>query len=608
MKQLLPVIISSFIGSSLFGATMSYAEVIKVNLKINESIALNFHDVRDDVLKQGDRDIYAINTKNLAGFFDWLSHSDWHPVTLRQILDAREGKTRLPEKAILLNFDDGTLSGYTHVYPLLKQYKLPAVFAIVTSWTEGKNDGGEKAYGNGNFMTWAQMREMQQSGLVEFASHSDALHQGILANPQDNEEPAAISRQYLKALNRYETDSEFAQRIGDDLKNSKNTLERQLGIKVNTIIWPYGAVTPEVEGIARHVGLPLSFSLGHSGINNIYDGTLKRLLITNNPTPEKIRQELISLVKFPTEFRTEVSHSIGLNLSNLSTLNRSEEEQRLGLLLERIKALAVQSVYVDAVDYEQNQWKAYFPNHYIAVKKDILNRFIWQVKTRIESNVFINFPFALQDQPELFQGLIVDAMKNNSSVSGLQFDFSNQFEKLWDNPKNSQLQKQLIKDLKTVSYLKNIADDYSNVSDLFKVIVHHKIKFNEKMQLDLILNQMLKSVDVVHLSLSVLLPKREQQAFLKQLINLDVGVKQRLVISFDLKKLKQTQDLKQIQKLMLLLQQAGIPNIGINDYGLKNSQDVHNYLYIPLSSNDSPLTYRNPFNFEPFTEKKNELD
>ena len=179
------VLLSSLLGSSLLCMmSMSHAQDIQANLKNNQSIALNFHDVRDDVLRQGDKDIYAISTQNLAVFFDWLSRSDWHPVTLKQIMEARQGKKALPKNAILLSFDDGTLSGYTHVYPLLKQYQLPAVFAIVTSWSDGRNDGGEKAYGKGNFMTWAQMREMQQSGLVEFASHSDALHQGILANPQ----------------------------------------------------------------------------------------------------------------------------------------------------------------------------------------------------------------------------------------------------------------------------------------------------------------------------------------------------------------------------------------------------------------------------------------
>lgn len=599
----MPAVFSSLLGISLGCVTsMSYAQVIEANLKDNQSIALNFHDVRGDVLKRGDKDVYAINTQNLSSFFDWLSHSNWHPVTLKQILDARQGKTKLPENAILLSFDDGTLSGYTQVFPLLKQYNLPAVFAIVTSWTDGRNDGGEKAYGNGNFMTWAQMREMQKSGLVEFASHSDSLHQGILANPQGNEEPAAITRQYLKSLNRYETDQEFEQRIYKDMQRSKQVLEHQLGVKISAIIWPYGAVNTEVEQIAKNAGLPLSFSLGRSGINSVYDGTLKRLLMTDNPTAEGVRQELLGLVNYPAGFSTEIRHSISLDLNDLATSTIAEEEQKLGLILERIKALSVQRVFVDVLSSEGNQPAAFFPNHYLPVKKDILNRFVWQAKTRIATNVYANFPFSLNSQPALLQGLVLDVMKNNTGLAGLQFDLGDKYQNLWVQPNNSQLKVQLEQDLTNIQQLKIKAQRYSNVSDIFKVAVYQYLDFNKKMQLQPVLQQMLETVDFVHITLKMPIKRAEQQQLLKQLNNLDVKIKQRLAISFDLSELSDATDWKAIQKIMILLQQTGVQNIGVDNYKLKNSQFVQQYLYTPLSLNDSPLSYENPFKLEPYKE------
>ncbi|MFT4020014.1 MAG: poly-beta-1,6-N-acetyl-D-glucosamine N-deacetylase PgaB [Acinetobacter sp.] len=604
MRHLLPVLLSSVLGSPFIGITsLSHAQVVQSNLKENESIALNFHDVRDDVLKQGDRDVYAINTQNLAKFFDWLSHSDWHPVTLKQISDARAGKIKLPKNAILLSFDDGTLSGYTHVYPLLKQYQLPAVFAIVTSWTDGKNDGGTKAYGQGNFMTWAQMREMQQSGLVEFTSHSDALHQGILANPQGNEEPAAITRQYFKSLQRYETDQEFEKRIAHDLTSSKQILERQLGVNIQAIIWPYGAVSPEVEHIAKNVGLPLSFSLGRSGINNIYDGTLKRLLITNNPESEDIRQELFSLVQYPEQSTTQIRHAVGLDLTDLTTLSMAKEEQQLGVLLERIKALSVQRVFVDAVTYDQHQWKAYFPNHYLPVKKDVLNRFVWQAQTRIASHVFVNFPFLFDAQPDVLQGLVLDMMKNNTGVAGVQFDLGQRFQKLWEYPQQEPLKSQWLEELKRIANIKKAAQQYSNVSNSFKLSVHQNLNANNTIHIGLLLKTMLQYVDFAHLTLQMPLQKIAQQQLLQQLNALDANSKQNLAISFDLNESSTQKDLKQTQQMMILLQQAGIQNIGVDHYRLKNSQNVQNYLYDPLSLNDSPLSYENPFRFKSYVEK-----
>ena len=200
----------AFVLSSLL-SVQTYAAAPDSILGQNQSIALNFHNVREDVLKRDDADLYAVNSRSLAEFFDWLSHSKWHPVSLQQIIDAREGKKPLPPNAIVLSFDDGLVSSYTQVYPLLKEYKFPAVFGIMTGWTNKTTKfDDEITYKNPeNFMTWDEMREMQKSGLVDFVSHTDSLHVGILANPQGNEEPSAITRQYLKNQQRYETDQEY---------------------------------------------------------------------------------------------------------------------------------------------------------------------------------------------------------------------------------------------------------------------------------------------------------------------------------------------------------------------------------------------------------------
>ncbi|MEW2884259.1 polysaccharide deacetylase family protein, partial [Klebsiella pneumoniae] len=87
-------------------------------------------------------------------------------------------------------------------------------------------------------------------------SHSDNLHKGILANPQQNMEPAAITRQYLPAQQSYETDEVYHQRILNDLKKSKTILDQKLGINTKAIFWPYGAVTRETEQLAKQAGLP----------------------------------------------------------------------------------------------------------------------------------------------------------------------------------------------------------------------------------------------------------------------------------------------------------------------------------------------------------------
>ena len=78
----------------------------------------------------------TITIQKLIEHFNWLKVNGYQPVSWQQIVDARNGKSKLPSKPVLLTFDDGYESFYKIVFPLLKSYRYPAVFALVTSWQE----------------------------------------------------------------------------------------------------------------------------------------------------------------------------------------------------------------------------------------------------------------------------------------------------------------------------------------------------------------------------------------------------------------------------------------------------------------------------------------
>jgi biofilm PGA synthesis lipoprotein PgaB len=138
-------------------------------------VAIAFHDVVD---RREDLSTDAVTSDQLVRFFDWLKGSGWTVVSLDDVAAARGGRP-LPEKAILLSFDDGYHSLYTRVFPLLKIYRYPALAALVGTWMQGtstvrRSDSDVAAtvrYGDvdvprSNFISWSEAREMQASGLV----------------------------------------------------------------------------------------------------------------------------------------------------------------------------------------------------------------------------------------------------------------------------------------------------------------------------------------------------------------------------------------------------------------------------------------------------------
>jgi biofilm PGA synthesis lipoprotein PgaB len=140
-------------------------------------VAVSFHDIIDQG-EEAQED--AVSGNVLAQFFDWMKATGWTAVTLDDLAAAQSGARPLPAKAIVLTFDDGYRSLYTRVFPLLKAYRYPAVAAVVGKWMEGgpgtKVQYGDELVPRSKFISWAEAREMQASGLVEFASHSYDMH------------------------------------------------------------------------------------------------------------------------------------------------------------------------------------------------------------------------------------------------------------------------------------------------------------------------------------------------------------------------------------------------------------------------------------------------
>ncbi|UOH74287.1 hypothetical protein MOW08_11000 [Acinetobacter schindleri] len=71
----------------------SHAENKAMDLPENQFVTLTFHDVRNDVARQGDRDQYAISTEYLAQYFAWLKREGWKTISLEDIRRAREKKS-----------------------------------------------------------------------------------------------------------------------------------------------------------------------------------------------------------------------------------------------------------------------------------------------------------------------------------------------------------------------------------------------------------------------------------------------------------------------------------------------------------------------------------
>ena len=204
----------------------------------DQFLCIVYHDITKHVVEKDD-----ISLDDFIKQLDFFKANGYQAVSIKDLQEAASGRRTLPEKAILFTFDDAYASFYEYVYPALKLYNYPAVLSVVTSWMEGRNPG---IYKTKKFMTWDQVKEVADSGLITIASHSDNLHSFVNANPQGNIEESPHTFIYDPKTKKYETDRQFRERIHNDLAKSIEIFSMRLGRRPHVLTWPYGVIVVPV--------------------------------------------------------------------------------------------------------------------------------------------------------------------------------------------------------------------------------------------------------------------------------------------------------------------------------------------------------------------------
>ena len=183
-------------------------------------------------------------------------------ISFQELNDAINGKISLPEKPILINFDDGYYSNYEYVFPILQKYNVKASIFVVTDKI-GKEIDGKR------YLSWEQCKEMQANGLVDIFSHS--------------------KRHVFY-------DKLPVRMVRDDVIESYKIIEENLGSKaLKVFAYPYGAYTKETVWTLKLNGIDMQvYDLGMNYSNDFNADYIKRINIPCEMTGTEIIEEINS--------------------------------------------------------------------------------------------------------------------------------------------------------------------------------------------------------------------------------------------------------------------------------------------------------------------------
>ena len=208
-------------------------------------------------------------TKNqLERVVSALKGAGFEAVDTADLIDYVENGASLPEKPVMITFDDGYESNITLAAPILEKYGMKAtVFIIGVS-------AGKSVYKDSDapiipHFTWAQALE---NDIFTVESHSFDMHQ---VKELDGE-----NCRYGVLKKDGESDDEYRRAFNADLARSMAEIEGNLGKKVTAFAYPYGAHSEESERLLKELGIKATFSI-IDGISVIERGNRESLYLIN---------------------------------------------------------------------------------------------------------------------------------------------------------------------------------------------------------------------------------------------------------------------------------------------------------------------------------------
>ncbi len=178
-------------------------------------------------------DAMTVRTSVFASHLEYLRTNGYTVIPLRRLTAYLTGDAPPPPaRSVVITADDGHKSVFTDMFPLISRYHVPVTLFIYPS-----------AISNAHYaMTWQQLREMQNSGLVDIQSHT-------YWHPNFKKEKIRLE------ANDYE---KFVQM---QMSKSKEVLEQRLKIHVDMLAWPFGIYDDDLMSAARQTGYLAGFTL-----------------------------------------------------------------------------------------------------------------------------------------------------------------------------------------------------------------------------------------------------------------------------------------------------------------------------------------------------------
>ena len=221
---------------------------------------------------------YIINPNTFESDLKYLKENNYTTITMTDLINYVYDNAKLPEKPIIITFDDGHYNNLTYALPLLEKYDMVAVISIVGQYTDTYTKSNE-ANPNYSYLRWSDIQDIMKTNRIEFQNHTYNFH--------------SITKTRNGCMkNKNESESSYTKILSEDITKLQNEFNTYTQYTPNTFTYPFGAVSKSSIPIIKELGFKASLSC-EEGINVISRNPddlylLKRYNRSNNTSIQKI--------------------------------------------------------------------------------------------------------------------------------------------------------------------------------------------------------------------------------------------------------------------------------------------------------------------------------
>lgn len=210
---------------------------------------------------------FIISPKEFEEDVIYLKKQGYTTIGVEDLIAFEYNNVDLPEKPIMLTFDDGYSSIYTYIYPILKEYECKAVISIVGEYV----DKSTKNPYPDPYINWMQVEEFINSKNIEIQNHTYSMHK--------------LSKRKGCRIMKGESYEDYKEEILKDVGNFQLMIKEKTGYTPKAFTYPYGFSCKESRSILKEMGFLATFTCD-IGINYLSGKTdeLYELKRINRPS------------------------------------------------------------------------------------------------------------------------------------------------------------------------------------------------------------------------------------------------------------------------------------------------------------------------------------